>query len=63
MSQNPTQAEGTTIGIEATSQAAEQTPATTQQPQEYMLWVDPSTQQWAMHPYYLNILLNQHNII
>jgi hypothetical protein len=28
-----------------------------------MLWQDPLSQQWTIHPYYVNIIQNQLNII
>lgn len=34
-----------------------------QQPTQYMLWQDPISQQWAIHPYYISIFQNQLNII
>jgi len=65
MSEIPNSAEQANTGLagEHSSQVGQQSVNTAQQHTQYMFWSDPVTQQWSIHPFYINIFENQLNII
>jgi hypothetical protein len=63
MSEIPNSAEGANqVGNGDVAQQGGQTNSS-EATGSYMLYIDPMTQQWSIHPYYVNIFMNQLNII